>query len=91
MAINIYKENFESIEYISENNWDLPTQIYELEIWLEKNQKKLQKGKYVADIGFEMRKDANGGGAVLNSKIIKMLNDVGMEIYFSEYKTEKKE
>lgn len=88
MSINIYKENFETIEIISENDWDLPTQIYELEKRLETKGKKLPKGKYVADIGFRVRKNANGGGAVLNLKMIKLLNKIGMEIYFSEYNIE---
>ena len=90
MSINIYKEeNFETIKYLSENDWDLPTQMEELEKWLEKEGKNLPKGKYVADIGFGIRNDASGGGAILNSKMIKILNDIGMEIYFSEYRMEK--
>jgi len=90
MSINIYKEeNFETIKYLSENDWDLPTQMEELEKWLEKEGKKLPKGKYVADIGFGIRNDTSGGGAILNSKTIKILNDIGMEIYFSEYQMEK--
>ncbi len=47
--------------------------------------KTLNKGSYVADIGFTVREDATGGSAVLNKKMISMLNQVGMEIYFSEY------
>ncbi len=90
MSINIYKEeNFETIKHLSENDWELPTQMDELEKWLEKEGKNLPKGKYVADIGFEIRKDASGGGGVLNSKMIKILNEIGMEIYFSEYKNEE--
>ena len=90
MAINIYKEdNLETIKYLSENDWDLPTQMEELENWLEKEGKSLSKGKYVADIGFGIRNDASGGGTVLSSKMIKILNEIGMEIYFSEYKTEE--
>jgi len=92
MSINIYKEeNFETIKYLSENDWELPTQMDELEKWLEKDGKNLPKGKYVADIGFTIRKDASGGGGVLNSKMIKTLNEIGMEIYFSEYRDEKNE
>ena len=92
MSINIYKEeNFETIKYLSENDWELPTQMDELEKWLEKDGKNLPKGKYVADIGFTIRKDASGGGGVLNLKMIKILNEIGMEIYFSEYRDEKNE
>ncbi|PWK17298.1 hypothetical protein [Xanthomarina spongicola] len=90
MSINIYKEeNLETIKYLSENDWDLPTQMEKLEKWLEKEGKNLPKGKYVADIGFGIRKDASGGGAVLNSKMIELLSEIGMEIYFSEYRNEK--
>tara|TARA_B110000240_G_C13088934_1_gene279253 strand:+ start:173 stop:445 length:273 start_codon:yes stop_codon:yes gene_type:complete len=90
MSINIYKEeNFETIKHLCDEVWDLPTQMNELEKWLIEEGKNLPKGKYVADIGFGIRKDANGGGAILNSKIINILNKIGMEIYFSEYKNEK--
>ena len=85
--MNIYKEeNFESIKYLCDDDWDLPTQLHELEKWLIKEGKNLPKGKYIADIGFRIRKEANGGGAVLNSKTITILNKIGMEIYFSEYR-----
>ena len=48
--------------------------MYELEKWLDKEGKNLPKGKYVADIGFEVRNDAGGGGGVLNFKMIEILN-----------------
>ena len=87
MSINIYKEeNFESIKYLCDDEWELPTLLDELEKWLIKEGKNLPKGKYVADIGFRIRKEASGGGAVLNSKTITILNKIGMEIYFSEYR-----
>ena len=86
MAINIYKDDFENVTYLCEGDWDLPTQIDKLEEWLTEEGKLLPKGNYVADIGFSVREDAPGGGAVLNSNTIKMLNDIGMEVYFSEYK-----
>ncbi len=90
MSINIYiKNGLETIKILSENDWELPTQMDELEKWLEKEGKNLPIGKYVADIGFGIRNDASGGGAILNSKMIKLLNEIGMEIYFSEYQNEK--
>ena len=90
MPINIYKEeNFETIKHLCNENWDLPTQMDELEKWLNKEGENLPKGKYVADIGFGSRKDASGGGAILSSKLINILNQIGMEIYFSEYRNEK--
>lgn len=86
MPINIYKEeSYETIALVSENNWDLPNQIDDFEKWLFSIGKYLPKGNYVADIGFDIRKDASGGGAVINLKMIKILAKIGMEIYLSEY------
>tara|TARA_R110002051_G_C8582575_1_gene477511 strand:- start:209 stop:481 length:273 start_codon:yes stop_codon:yes gene_type:complete len=90
MSINIYKEEkFETIKHLCEDDWELPSQMHELEKWLDKEGKNLPKGKYIADIGFEVRNDASGGGGVLSSKMIEILNKIGMEIYFSEYRNEK--
>ena len=89
MPIAIYNDSNERIDYLCSDIWELPTQIWELEKWLETKGKKLKTNKYVADIGFNMRSDASGGGAVLNSKMIKILNIICMEIHFSEYPTEK--
>ncbi len=90
MPISIYNEvNNDRIKYLSANIWDLPTQINELQQWLEKDGTKLKKGKYVADIGFDIRKDATGGGGIINSKMINILAEIGMEIYLSEYPENK--
>jgi hypothetical protein len=40
----------------------LPTQIDTLETWLDKKGKDLEPNKYVADIGFDIRKDTSVGG-----------------------------
>lgn len=86
MSINIYEDiTFKNIAKLSDDNWDLPNQIDDLEKWLFSIGKNLPKGNYVADIGFDIRKDASGGGAVINLKMIKMLAEIGMEIYLSEY------
>ncbi len=77
MTINIYCDAdpdnpYDSIITLgeSDNLWDLPSQIYELEQWLKANSDRLTKGSYVADIGFTIREDATCGGAVLNKKMI---------------------
>ena len=86
MPINIYEaDSFISIAILCDDIWDLPNQIDTLEKWLNKEGKTLTKGKYIADVGFDIRKEANGGGAVINLKMIKMLAKFGMEIYLSEY------
>ncbi|NDV69597.1 hypothetical protein [Dysgonomonas sp. 25] len=85
MPINIYIDNFERIDYLCEDIWDLPNQIDSLEKWLQTKGVILPKGSYVADIGFDIRKDATGGGAVLSSESMKIMGDIGMDVYFSEY------
>ena len=86
MPINIYIEDSgEKLEWLSDEDWDLPTQIDVLETWLMNKGKNLEPSKYVADIGFDIRKDASGGGAVLNSESMKIMGKIGMDIYFSEY------
>lgn len=86
MPIDIYiDESNERIEYLCEGIWDLPNQIDSLEKWLSTKGTLLPKGSYVADIGFDIRKDAAGGGAVLSSESMKIMGDIGMDVYFSEY------
>lgn len=68
-----------------EGAWDLSSQIDELERWLIDHREDLDKGSYVADIGFTVRKDASGGGAAMSKNLIAMLHEVGMEVYLSEY------
>lgn len=86
MPVNInIQETFENVEYLCEEIWDLPTQIYALEIWLDKKGKDLKPNKYVADIGFDIRKDATGGGGVLKSKSMEIMGRINMDLYFSEY------
>ncbi len=86
MPINIYKaDTGEKIDYLCKDIWDLPNQIYLLETWLNKKGKHLKPDKYVADIGFDIRKDASGGGAVLSSKSMEIMGKIKMDIYLSEY------
>lgn len=86
MSINIYHmESYERVTTLAKESWELPEQIAELERWLQEEGKNLIKGPYVADIGFDIRKDALGGGAVMSSKMMKLLSDIGMEIHLSEY------
>ena len=86
MPINIYEaESYKTIAYLSNDDWELPIQVEELEKWLNTIGNELSEGKYVADIAFDIRKDATGGGAVINSNMINVLSKIGMEIYLSEY------
>ncbi|MBJ6117596.1 hypothetical protein JAO76_05310 [Pontibacter sp. BT310] len=86
MPINIYnKLNFESIDHLCDDVWDLPSLIDSLENWLKKTGRNLSEGSYVADIGFDIRKDASGGGGVINSESMSIMREIGMDVYLSEY------
>ena len=88
MPINIYDEkNNEKVAWLCDEDWELPTQIHELENWLEKTGKHLPLDAYVVDIGFDIRKEANGGGAIISRNMMSIMSKIGMEIYLSEYPT----
>jgi len=86
MPINIYHENdSKEVTWLCNDIWDLPTQVTKLEKWLLKEGKALPKGKYIADIGFQTRKDANGGGSVITSDMMRIMSEIDMDLYLSEY------
>lgn len=87
MPINIYEDtdNYKSIDYLCEGIWELPGQVYALEEWLKNQGRLLPKGSYVADIGFDIRKDASGGGAALTPEMMKIMGEIGMHLFLSEY------
>ncbi|MGL4631172.1 MAG: hypothetical protein ACRCVT_08205 [Leadbetterella sp.] len=86
MHINIYNQsNSEKLGWLFDDDWELPGQIYTLENWVKTNGHLLPKSSYIADIGFRIRKGASGGGGVLSSETMKIMGDIGMAVYFSEY------
>jgi hypothetical protein len=86
MPINIYNQTTnEKLDWLCDDVWDLPNQIDSLEKWVVTKGVLLPKSSYVADIGFDIRKDATGGGAVINSETMKIMSDIGMDIFLSEY------
>jgi len=86
MPINIYKQDStEEIAWLCEDIWDLPNQISELEDWLKNSTDNLPKSDYVIDIGFDIRPKATGGGVVISSEMIKIMNEKGFELFLSEY------
>lgn len=85
-SINIHIEDSgEKLEWLCDEAWDLPRQIDALETWLMDKGKTLEPSKYVADIEFDIRKDATGGGGVLNYESMAIMGKIGMNVYFSEY------
>ncbi|MEI6329937.1 MAG: hypothetical protein WCP16_11925 [Pseudanabaena sp. ELA645] len=88
MPINIYRDDSpqqDTIALICDDDWDLASQVHVLTLWLEENGKKLLVGSYIVDIGFRWRRDAGGGGAALSPKAMKMMSDLGMYLFLSEY------
>ncbi|MBO2672010.1 hypothetical protein [Shewanella algae] len=75
----------ERLAHLAKEDWDLPTQIKELEAWLFENPLNLTPSNYVADIGFSIRKNACGGGAILSPKAMAIMGNLGIKLYLSEY------
>ena len=73
------------IARLCDENWRLPDQVEALTVWLAENRTSLKPGDYVADIGFEPREDALGGGAVLSPAAMRTMSDLGITLFLSEY------
>mgnify|MGYP003654110708 CR=1 FL=1 len=86
MPIYIYSEgSTEKLARISKGVWDLPTQIKELESWLFENPLSLSPANYIADLGFSIRENACGGGAILSPEAMSIMGNLGLKLYLSEY------
>lgn len=80
-----YEETSEKLAVLAQKEWELPTQMKVLEQWLFENYKDMQQSNYVVDIGFSIRENALGGGAILSSKAMSIMGELGMNLYLSEY------
>ena len=90
MPVNVFDEKRnETIDFLFEDDWGLPSQIYEFEEWLTENIGKFRNGNYCADIGYVKNEEAGGGGGVVTLKLMKMLTSIGMEIWLSEYPSDE--
>ena len=73
-------ENFETIS----DGWDLRLQVETLETWLSQHAGRLGSGHaWVADIGFNHRSNAFGGGPPISRELMQMCLDSNLEIYLS--------
>jgi hypothetical protein len=90
MPIVIYSESKpqETLAKLCSDEWGLPKQVSALEAWLGQNCSTIRPGRYVADIGFSVRKEAGGGGAALSSEMLRTLADHGVSLFLSEYVNE---
>jgi hypothetical protein len=75
------------IAWLLNDNWRLPDQMKVFEAWLVDN-KSLPTGNYKADIGFSPRPDAFGGGGKVSLDSMKIMVQLGLELYLSEYPEE---
>ena len=87
MPINVYRDvdGAPEVAWLCDESWELPNQIEVLSKWIREEAAKLTDGPYVADIGFLVRPDASGGGAVLEPSIMKLLAEAEVSIFLSEY------
>lgn len=87
MPIHIYSRagDLETRALLCAHNWRLPDQVEALEHWLIEQQTQIPKGDYVADIGFRPREEALGGGGALSPESMRIMSDVGMWLFLSEY------
>lgn len=72
------------IAWLCDDEWTLPAQVAALESWLKKK-KKMKAGAYIADIGFQARKDAGGGGCAFTPAMMQKMADFGITLFLSEY------
>ena len=80
-----YEQSNDKIAHLAKEHWDLPVQIKELESWLFENPLNLTPSKYIADVGFSIRENACGGGAILSPEAMAIMGKLGIKLYLSEY------
>ena len=78
-------EKPEKMDWLCEEEWELPAQIEYLGKWLDSIGKTFPPGAYVADIGFSPREGACGGGGVLTHHSMFIMSSIGMNLFLSEY------
>lgn len=71
---------------LAPDDWDLRRQVEVFESWLRESNGNLEPAdRWVADIGFNVRVDASGGGPIISSELMQLCLDNRIEIYLSEY------
>lgn len=82
--IKIEQSN-EKLAHLAKGHWELPIQIQELESWLLENPLNLTPSTYIADVGFSIRQNACGGGAILSPEAMSIMSNLSIKLYLSEY------
>jgi hypothetical protein len=85
VKVYVDDEDHAEVAWLCDDNWRLPDQVEALVEWVQQNRSTLDKGRYVADIGFSPRADAAGGGAAISPEMLRAMADVGICLCLSEY------
>jgi hypothetical protein len=87
MPVKVYVDydNHAEVAWLCDDIWHLSEQVDALAAWLQQNHSTLDRGRYIADIGFSPRPDAAGGGAAISPEILRTMGEVGMSLFLSEY------
>jgi hypothetical protein len=82
----IVNDSFENCVALTPDEWRLREQVDALTEWLTEHRTQLdQASRWVADIGFRIRKDAAGGGPPITRELMQMCLESNLEIWLSEY------
>lgn len=71
----------EKLAHLAVGDWELPSQIEILELWLLTNPFNLVPAKYIAVLGFTVRENACGGGAILSPNAMSIMGRLGIKLY----------
>jgi hypothetical protein len=73
------------VAWLCGEEWELGRQVDALQEWLSASGRAMRAAEYVANIGFQWRRDAGTGDPVLEPSAMRIAADIGLSIYFSEY------
>lgn len=73
------------IAWLAEDDWKLPSQLAELEVWLRADGLRLPSGSYTIDVGFSPREGASGGGGGVSAETMALMAEKGIDLWLSEY------
>ena len=90
MAVKIYRitspgQPSGQVAWLCGDEWTLPPQLEALAHWLKTSTAELPRDRYVADIGFQWRREAGGGGSLLDPTSMQRMTELGMTLLLSEY------
>ena len=76
----------ENYQLIGEGQWDLQALVEMFSEWLLENDGRLETADgWIADIGFNARRVASGGGPIIGTELMNLCLRNHVEIYLSEY------